>query len=50
MPVQTGVKAEITKKIKTKKTYYVYVRAVRKIGDIMVVDPWSKVKKVKVTK
>jgi hypothetical protein len=43
---KTGVK--ITKV--PKGTYYVKVRAVRKVGDMKYVGPWSKPKKVKVKK
>ena len=39
------------KKLKAGKTYYVYVRAVRKLDDgTKVVGPWSKAAKVKIKK
>ena len=36
------------KKLKTKKTYYVRVRAYRKIGKKRIYSSWSNVKKIKI--
>lgn len=46
--VKSNVLKKTIKKLKSKKTYYVRVRAIKKTADSKLVGAWSQVKKVKV--
>jgi len=43
-----SVASKKIKKLKSKKTYYVRVRAYKKVGNVVHVSKWSKVKKTKI--
>lgn len=46
--VKKSLSKKVIKKLKSKKLYYVRVRALRKSGGKKVYGAWSKVKKVKI--
>ena len=48
--VKAGKKSVVIKKLKGKKTYYVRVRSVVKVGDNSIYSAWSEVKSAKVKK